>query len=156
MPMSSSATRVLALAFAPALAASFFATPSSANDYYAGKTIELIVGAPPGGGYDIYARTVSRHFGRHIPGKPTIVVKNMPGAGSAKAAQYITRHRAEGRHLDRRHHAGRDHGPAARRPHRAAVRSDQGALRRHRQQRHARLRHPEGLARSEASTTRRR
>ncbi len=89
MPMSSSGTGVLALAFAPALAASFFATPSSANDYYAGKTIELLVGAPPGGGYDIYARTVSRHLGRHIPGNPTIVVKNMPGAGSAKAAQYI-------------------------------------------------------------------
>ena len=89
MPMSSSGTRVLTLAFAPALAASLFATPSLANDYYAGKTIELLVGAPPGGGYDIYARTVARHFGRHIPGNPTIVVKNMPGAGSAKAAQYI-------------------------------------------------------------------
>ena len=63
--------------------------PSLAAETYAGKTIELLVGAPPGGGYDIYARTVSRHLGRHIPGTPTIVVKNMPGAGSAKAAQYI-------------------------------------------------------------------
>ena len=116
---------------------------AGAADNYAGKTIELIVGAPPGGGYDIYARAVARHLGRHIPGEPTVVVKNMPGAGSAKAAQYIADHRAEGRHLDRRHHAGRDHGPAARRPHRAAVRPDQGALRRHRQQRHPRLRHAE-------------
>jgi tripartite-type tricarboxylate transporter receptor subunit TctC len=72
-----------------ALAASFAAGPALAADYYAGKTIELLVGAPPGGGYDIYARAVSRHLGRHIPGEPTIVVKNMPGAGSAKAAQYI-------------------------------------------------------------------
>jgi tripartite-type tricarboxylate transporter receptor subunit TctC len=65
------------------------ATPASAVDSYAGKTIEWIVGAPPGGGYDIYARVVARHLGRHIPGEPTVVVKNMPGAGSAKAAQYI-------------------------------------------------------------------
>ncbi|MBN8937803.1 MAG: hypothetical protein J0I13_16310, partial [Rhizobiales bacterium] len=64
-------------------------TATPAADAYAGKTIELLVGAPPGGGYDIYARTVSRHLGNHIPGTPTIVVKNMPGAGSAKAAQYI-------------------------------------------------------------------
>ena len=64
--------------------------PLSAADYYAGKTLELLVGAPPGGGYDIYARIVGRHLGRHIPGDPTVVVKNMPGAGSAKAAQYIS------------------------------------------------------------------
>ena len=65
------------------------AGPLQAAESYAGKTLELIVGAPPGGGYDIYARAVARHFGRHIPGEPTVVVKNMPGAGSAKAAQYI-------------------------------------------------------------------
>ncbi|MFL5089308.1 MAG: Bug family tripartite tricarboxylate transporter substrate binding protein [Xanthobacteraceae bacterium] len=64
-------------------------TPAAA-DYYAGKTIEFIIGTPPGGGYDIYARLVARHLARHIPGKPTIVVKNMPGAGSAKAAQFIS------------------------------------------------------------------
>ncbi len=63
---------------------------ASAADYYAGKTVELIVGGGAGGGYDIYARAVARHLGRHIPGEPAIVVKNMPGAGSAKAAQYIT------------------------------------------------------------------
>jgi tripartite-type tricarboxylate transporter receptor subunit TctC len=91
--MLSSATRGWALTWTPvlvpALAAAFSATPAPAADYYAGKTIEILVGAPPGGGYDIYARAVARHFGRHIPGTPTIVVKNMPGAGSAKAAQYI-------------------------------------------------------------------
>ncbi|MFL4977177.1 MAG: Bug family tripartite tricarboxylate transporter substrate binding protein [Xanthobacteraceae bacterium] len=64
-------------------------TPAAA-DYYAGKTIEFIIGTPPGGGYDIYARLVARHLARYIPGKPTIVVKNMPGAGSAKAAQFIS------------------------------------------------------------------
>src|SRR4051794_29311290 len=66
------------------------ASPVAAADYYAGKTVDLLVGAPPGGGYDIYARLVGRHLGRHIPGNPTIVVKNMPGAGSAKAAQFIS------------------------------------------------------------------
>jgi tripartite-type tricarboxylate transporter receptor subunit TctC len=65
------------------------ATPAAAQDF-AGKTVELLVGAPPGGGYDIYARAVARHLGRHLPGQPNIVVKNMPGAGSAKAAQFIT------------------------------------------------------------------
>ena len=65
------------------------ASPAAAQDYFAGKTIDLLVGAPPGGGYDIYARAVARHFGRNIPGQPHIVVKNMPGAGSAKAAQFI-------------------------------------------------------------------
>jgi tripartite-type tricarboxylate transporter receptor subunit TctC len=66
------------------------ASPTGAADYYAGKTIEFIIGTPPGGGYDIYARLVARHLPRHIPGKPVIVVKNMPGAGSAKAAQFIS------------------------------------------------------------------
>ena len=77
-------------AFHLALAAGLTPAPALAADSYAGKTIELIVGAPPGGGYDIYARAVARHFGRHLPGEPTVVVKNMPGAGSAKAAQYIS------------------------------------------------------------------
>jgi tripartite-type tricarboxylate transporter receptor subunit TctC len=76
-----------ALASAALLATS---APLRAADFYAGKTIELLVGAPPGGGYDIYARTVGRHIARFIPGNPSVVVKNMPGAGSAKAAQYIS------------------------------------------------------------------
>jgi tripartite-type tricarboxylate transporter receptor subunit TctC len=61
----------------------------AAADFYAGKTIDLVVGASPGGGYDVYARTIARHINRHIPGKPDIVVKNMPGAGSAKAASFM-------------------------------------------------------------------
>jgi tripartite-type tricarboxylate transporter receptor subunit TctC len=66
------------------------AQPTQAADYYAGKTIELTVGGDAGGGYDIYARTVARHMGRHIAGNPTIVVKNMPGAGSTRAGIFIS------------------------------------------------------------------
>jgi len=63
--------------------------PAFAADYYAGKTIEFTVGADVGGGFDIYARSIAKHLPRHIPGHPVIVVKNMPGAGSGKAATYI-------------------------------------------------------------------
>jgi tripartite-type tricarboxylate transporter receptor subunit TctC len=71
------------------LAMVFAALPAAAADYYAGKTIDLVVGNYPGGGFDIYARAVGRHLGRNIPGNPTIVVKNMPGAGSAKAGYHV-------------------------------------------------------------------
>jgi tripartite-type tricarboxylate transporter receptor subunit TctC len=63
--------------------------PAPAADTFAGKTIELVVGSDVGGGYDIYTRTIARHIARHIPGNPTVVVKNMPGAGSGRAAGYI-------------------------------------------------------------------
>ena len=66
------------------------AVPAGAADFYAGKTIEVIVGTDVGGGYDIYSRTIARHLARHIPGNPTIVVKNMPGAGSGRMAGYIS------------------------------------------------------------------
>jgi tripartite-type tricarboxylate transporter receptor subunit TctC len=72
------------------LVAMTVAIPAHAADYYAGKTIELIVGADVGGGYDIYARTVARHLADHIPGHPTILVKNMLGAGSVRAAAYLS------------------------------------------------------------------
>jgi len=71
-------------------AAILLVTPAAAADYYAGKTVDLVVGNYPGGGYDIYARALGRHLGRNIPGNPTIVVKNMPGAGSAKAGHHIS------------------------------------------------------------------
>ena len=66
------------------------AIPAAAQDYYAGKTVDLVVGNYPGGGFDIYARAVARHLGRNIPGNPNVVVKNMPGAGSAKAGVHIS------------------------------------------------------------------
>jgi tripartite-type tricarboxylate transporter receptor subunit TctC len=59
-----------------------------AADFYAGKTIEMVVGSDVGGGYDVYTRVIARHLTRHIPGNPMIVVKNLPGAGSGRAAAY--------------------------------------------------------------------
>ena len=60
----------------------------TADEFYKGKTIRFIVGAPAGGGYDTYARSISRHLGKHIPGNPAMVVENMDGAGSLIAANY--------------------------------------------------------------------
>jgi tripartite-type tricarboxylate transporter receptor subunit TctC len=71
------------------VAALLLAAPASAADFYAGKTIDLVVSNAPGGGFDIYARTIARHMQRHIPGNPTIVVKNMPGAGGARAGYHV-------------------------------------------------------------------
>ncbi|MBI2209162.1 MAG: hypothetical protein HYU47_00970 [Deltaproteobacteria bacterium] len=66
------------------------AAPSpAAEEFYRGKTIRFIVGFTAGGGFDVYARTIARHIGRHIPGKPTILVDNMAGAGSLISANYI-------------------------------------------------------------------
>jgi len=59
------------------------------EEFYKGKVIRFIVGAAPGGGYDTYTRTIARHIGKHIPGNPTLIVQNMPGAGQLIAALYI-------------------------------------------------------------------
>src|SRR5581483_6163498 len=77
---------------AAAAAITFAAGPSGAEDvaqFFKGKQINLVVGTSPGGGYDTYARLLARRFGSYIPGNPNIVVQNMPGAGSNKAASYI-------------------------------------------------------------------
>lgn len=58
-------------------------------DFYKGKQVSVIVGYGTGGGYDVYGRLVARHLGRHIPGTPSIVVQNMPGAGSLRAVNYL-------------------------------------------------------------------
>lgn len=63
--------------------------PALAQDFYAGKTITIIVGSAPGGSYDLYARIVARHLGKHIPGNPTLIVQNMPGANSRLMAGYV-------------------------------------------------------------------
>ena len=60
-----------------------------ADDFYKGKTIRFVVGAPAGGGYDTYARAIGRLLGKHIPGNPSMVVDNMDGAGSLIAANYV-------------------------------------------------------------------
>src|ERR1700758_3512348 len=70
-------------------AASMVAPPARAADFYAGKNLTFIVGADAAGGYDVYARAVAKHLARFIPGAPTVVVQNMPGAGSGKAAAYV-------------------------------------------------------------------
>ena len=54
-----------------------------------GKRIQMVIGWDVGGGYDIYARLLARHIGKHIPGNPTIVPQNMPGAGSRLAANWL-------------------------------------------------------------------
>ena len=58
-------------------------------DFYKGRRINLIVGYGPGGGYDVYARLLARHFGRFVPGGPDVIVQNMPGAGSLRAVNYL-------------------------------------------------------------------
>ena len=59
------------------------------SDFYAGKTISIIVGSTTGGTYDLYARAISRRLGAHVPGAPRVVVQNMPGAASYTAASHI-------------------------------------------------------------------
>ena len=71
--------------------ATLFAHPVSAQtqDFFKDKTVTLILGSPPGGGYDNYARPFVRHLGRHIPGNPNVILQNMPGAGGIRAANYL-------------------------------------------------------------------
>jgi tripartite-type tricarboxylate transporter receptor subunit TctC len=85
--MKSASSRI-ASAFALLLTA---ASPpaASAQEFYAGKQIIFIIGTAPGGGFDIYGRTVARHLPKHIPGNPVIVVQNMNGASSMRAAAHI-------------------------------------------------------------------
>src|SRR5678815_6121500 len=59
------------------------------SNFYEGKTIRIIVGFSPGGGYDALARMLSRHMPKYIPGQPTILVENMTGAGSLLAANHV-------------------------------------------------------------------
>ena len=77
-----------------AIAAAALVLPSgthaqSVADFYKGKSIELLIGYSGGGGYDVYARLLARHMGKHIPGNPTIVPRNMPGAGSLVLANWL-------------------------------------------------------------------
>jgi tripartite-type tricarboxylate transporter receptor subunit TctC len=65
------------------------ASPVYANDYYAGRTINFIVGTDTGGGFSLYARAIAKHLPRHIPGNPMIVIRNMPGAGGAVASTWL-------------------------------------------------------------------
>ena len=72
------------------LAIAAFATWAGASDAQVEfKSVNIVVGSSAGGGYDTYARVLARHIGRHIPGQPSIIVQNMPGASSLKAVQYL-------------------------------------------------------------------
>jgi tripartite-type tricarboxylate transporter receptor subunit TctC len=78
-----------ALAATVLLAVASPAGAQSAAEPFAGKSVSVIIGFGPGGGYDLWGRTVARHIGRHLPGNPTVVPQNMPGAGSYVAASHI-------------------------------------------------------------------
>src|SRR5690348_3345260 len=80
-----------AAAAVAALLPAAIAHAQSAADFYKGKNVELYIGYSVGGGYDLYARTIARHLGKHIPGNPTIVPKNMEGAGSLRLANWLYR-----------------------------------------------------------------
>ena len=65
------------------------ARADSVADFYRGKQVTMVIGYGPGGGYDIYGRIMAKYIGKHIPGNPTVIVQNMPGAGSMRATNYI-------------------------------------------------------------------
>jgi tripartite-type tricarboxylate transporter receptor subunit TctC len=83
-------SRLLALLFAAVtLLSPTRAGAQSVADFYRGKTVSMIIGYPPAGANDLYARAVERHIGKHIPGNPSVVPRNMPGGGSLLAANHI-------------------------------------------------------------------
>ncbi|HEX4407795.1 MAG TPA: hypothetical protein VH206_03380 [Xanthobacteraceae bacterium] len=73
------------------LVATLVARAQSAADFYKGRNIDLYIGYSTGGAYDLYARVIGRHMGAHIPGEPTLVPKNLEGAGSLRLANYLYR-----------------------------------------------------------------
>ncbi len=84
--------RAIAIAMASAVCAFASASNAAADDvaaFYAGKSIEVIIGYPPAGSNDIYGRILAHHLGKYIPGAPAIIVRNMPGAGSLTAANHL-------------------------------------------------------------------
>src|SRR6267142_2028243 len=83
------ARAVAAGLLAAQLAASTARAQDSVAQFYRGKQMNLYIGTSPGGGYDTYARLLARRFGSYIPGNPTVVAQNMPGAGSNKLAGYM-------------------------------------------------------------------
>ncbi len=86
--------RFPSLALAGAMGVIFSAWGAQApaqEDFYKGKVIRIVVGSAPGGGFDTYARAIAREMGKHIPGHPNVIVENMTGAGSLRAANYLYR-----------------------------------------------------------------
>jgi tripartite-type tricarboxylate transporter receptor subunit TctC len=93
MPRSTRAFQIRRLAAAGLLIDTLGFCPvvmaDAVEDFYRGKTITLLIGYTPGGTYDAYGRLVARFMGDHIPGKPTIVPRNMPGAASRVAVAHL-------------------------------------------------------------------
>jgi tripartite-type tricarboxylate transporter receptor subunit TctC len=83
--MGSYGSAVIA-AFAAMLAV---AMPAIGEEFYKGKTVTFVIGTAPGGGYDTYSRLIASHIGRHLPGQPSVVPQNMPGAATIRATNYL-------------------------------------------------------------------
>src|ERR1700728_5321280 len=79
----------LSVALIAAVAEPVLGQPARADDFYKGKVFTIVVGFSPAGGYDTYARTLARYIGNHIPGHPTVIVQNMPSAGSLTSVRYL-------------------------------------------------------------------
>src|SRR5215831_14583914 len=82
-------TKLFALPAAITVALTLAAPAAAQVPSLAGKTVTMVIGFGPGGGYDAWARVVARHLGKHLPGNPTVVPQNMPGGGSLNAANHI-------------------------------------------------------------------
>jgi tripartite-type tricarboxylate transporter receptor subunit TctC len=80
---------LVAVAFAGVVGASAQASAQTVEQFYKGKAIDFVIGYPPGGSNDVYARAIARHLGKHIPGNPSVIPKNTPGAGSFLAINQI-------------------------------------------------------------------
>jgi len=80
---------VAACLFLFAAASAAFADESAVANFYKGKQVSIVIGTTPGGGYDLYGRLVARYIGKYIPGNPTVIVNNMPGAASVVALQHV-------------------------------------------------------------------
>jgi len=82
-------SRLCAAALLVLLTQCFVASGRADDDFYKGKNINFIIGTAPGGGYDAYSRLIARHIRKHLPGQPSVVPQNMPGAAGIRAANYL-------------------------------------------------------------------
>jgi len=82
-------SRLCAAALLVLLTQCFAGLSRADDDFYKGKNINFIIGTAPGGGYDAYSRLIARHIGKHLPGQPSVVPQNMPGAAGIRAANYL-------------------------------------------------------------------
>jgi tripartite-type tricarboxylate transporter receptor subunit TctC len=87
--MSRSLVGVIVATFSLLVSVTQIAWAQSSAPFYAGRNIDFVVGSPPGGGFDAYARIIARYMPKYVPGSPTIVIRNMPGAGGKTAVSYL-------------------------------------------------------------------